>query len=877
MPTLEVITYGGGTALVEVFNAIGASMYGSGAHGLTPTFHSLLGIFTTMGAMWAAWHGITRRNMTEHVKWIMAYIFIFNVVLLPQARVVVIDRIQQALGERADQSSGVSVDHVPLSLAIIASVSSRVGDALTHLMEATFSLPDDARYSHTGMVMASRMLVALQDFRITDPVFATNIARYMKRCAFYDMLQGKYSLNRFMQSSHVLELLQAHASPARSLLVTDPTQHKDTIKTCREAFNGFTHQLQQQVDTTAQRLGRRLFPDATQSVLQTHFKAMLLGNVGYLTGLSEQASQLLVQNLLLHAIEDGIVSFNAGVDAQAAMTSFAFNKAQQQKRTLYKTMSQMAAYWLPLMNIVFQAILYGAFMIVIVLAFLPFGLQVIKYYVYSLAWLQIWAPLYAIFNMVITLYAKAHTSQLLSTQGLTLMTQSEVVQINDDISSLAGFMAMSIPFLSLGLVRGMASAFTSVAQLMNGSTQSMVSQSVNEAVTGNISLGNTQFANHSAHNVSANHFDTNASVSSGHFTHQLAGGGVVTMTPSGQRILNLQGGLSNMGSAVHLSQAIQAHATQQAEHSLQSAYDHAHQASTSLASAFRALDEVGHQQHVGNTQLHSGSLHHSQALTTAASDFYRHVDQFSKQNSISHELAYQAMTAGYVSLNLGVEGKAGAGLAFKGALEGGLKAEWQHLNTEHQRSILENAQQYVKEHQFSQTVEHARHAAQEWQRQAHSSAERTMARSIASSLDSATQEIKHSNASLHEAQSYQQLSQLTREQGVAIDTNAQQAFANWIVKQPIPGGNYGTMTYSQWEQLVQHSPADAQAYTARFVEESTQADINAWARSHHQGQDSTNTVLDAYQRHEHYVTDDNVGVSQQYATNQFALNAEKKG
>ena len=84
--------------------------------------------------------------------------------------------------------------------------------------------------------------------------------------------------------------------------------------------------------------------------------------------------------------------------------------------------------------------------------------------------------------------------------------------------------------------------FTQASNYMGGSIQNFAFAGAGEAVTGNLSLGNTQFSNHSAQNTSNLHWDSNPRVTSGILNYQLADAGTNSVSASGEMILNSQGG-----------------------------------------------------------------------------------------------------------------------------------------------------------------------------------------------------------------------------------------------------------------------------------------------------------------------------------------------
>jgi conjugal transfer mating pair stabilization protein TraG len=97
-------------------------------------------------------------------------------------------------------------------------------------------------------------------------------------------------------------------------------------------------------------------------------------------------------------------------------------KASLQQRASYEIAGEMARQALPVMKNVFEAIAYGAFVFIFPLIVLPNGYQTLATYLGILIWIQLWAPLYAILNLIMLLTAQAKGIAYAGTQGLTLST-----------------------------------------------------------------------------------------------------------------------------------------------------------------------------------------------------------------------------------------------------------------------------------------------------------------------------------------------------------------------------------------------------------------------------------------------------------------------
>src|SRR6185437_16218431 len=173
---------------------------------------------------------------------------------------------------------------------------------------------------------------------------------------------------------------------------------------------------------------------------------------------------------------------------------------------------------LSVLKVVVEILFYGLFPIVVVISIFPGGWVVIKKYLIALFWIQSWAPLYAILNMVMNVYGKSKSIAAVTTIGkgaFNIYALRGLSEANEWISSVAGYAMMSVPFLSYGIIHYGAGALSQLSTHFGSVTQSAASHAAEEATTGNYSMGNTHFDTHNRSNISGFKYDTNASVLTG--------------------------------------------------------------------------------------------------------------------------------------------------------------------------------------------------------------------------------------------------------------------------------------------------------------------------------------------------------------------------
>lgn len=819
MQTVPIYTNGGGAILQELFNAIAALAGGS-------TYLSLLNIALIVGLVWFLMLGIVqRRHARMTLKWFIGFFITFNILLLPKVSVQITDNV--------NPNQWSIVAGVPWGVAVPASMASNIGNALTQTFEALFSLPNNLDYSQTGMVMASSLVRAANNFQISGPTFQRNMANFVHQCVFYDVLLNRYSLQDLLTSNDIWQLVSSNASPASAFIYTAPDDESGQIVTCQAGVQSLEHDWQTEMQNAAALYGAQLYPSSEA----VNAKAELLSNLPvayqYLTGLSLSASQILQQSMIANAIRDGLSSFATQVNAPAALNNVAFTKAQAEKRAVYQTLGEQAAYWLPIMQVIFSALLYGLFLLVLPLMLLPIGGHVIRSYVLALLWVQLWAPLFSILNLCLTLYASygSHAAVLLATgqSAFSMMSEAPLNQVNQDMGLLAGYLCMSIPFLSYGILSyGIAPALSQMSQYIGGVAQSTAQNAAHEEVTGNYSLGDTSFDNHSTDNVNAYHWDNAATVNTGNITTSMGDGATLTKTASGQMVINSSGALSSLGSNIQLARSIHDTASEQADSAWNSAIANSRSAVFATSAGLREMLNYNHAISDSDNQAEQEALTHSSDANTSLSHVSNLVDRFAHENNLSRDQSEQLLSGYYASRDLtaklglpeAITSISGAGAALSG--EAGHKLEALAMSHVADHEMLQRAHSFDQQTGFSHTVDLARHAVEEQSFREGSEQNRQLANALDTHFEEANHFQQEAQTHLTQSEEFRQVATYAVEHSASIDTNANNEFVNWLAGQPSLDGT-GQMGVTEAETLINHHPELTENYAEQFVHAKTVA------------------------------------------------------
>ena len=164
-------------------------------------------------------------------------------------------------------------------------------------------------------------------------------------------------------------------------------------------------------------------------------------------GEAKSAVDLLKQQMMIHMLREAPAK-----KASQLGNSYAIAKATLQQRNSYQIAGLMAEESLVVMRAVFEALIYGSFVFVYILLFLPAGYKILGYYFQAICWIQLWAPLYAILNFIMTLYGHYQSRGILGDLGLTRANSAALIDLHTDITALAGWLSLSVPYISFMLI-----------------------------------------------------------------------------------------------------------------------------------------------------------------------------------------------------------------------------------------------------------------------------------------------------------------------------------------------------------------------------------------------------------------------------------------
>lgn len=659
-----IYTISGGAWFRDSLNAIAAFIS-------SDNWHSLVIIATTLAVVVTAFAYIKGRDIFTLLKWAVIYVFITGIFIGIKKPVQIIDSSRPM--------EVYQVDNVPLGIVLPFSLITGIGHALVVAYETVFHQPDALTYSKTGMLFGAELMGSSTDFISTNSEVAGIFSDYVQNCVIGDMmLNHKYTLDDLMNSSDPYSIIFSNPSPLRGIF-----DNSGNFQTCQVAAVQLQKAMSRDTTTGGKTWGyyvRKLMggrPDATLL-----FGTLMGDSYSYFYNGSQSASEIMKRNVTMSALRKGIMGSAARNGDSASLVNLSAESSYNKMRMSQATSANIATRTLPIMQTVLTGIMIGMFPVIIVMALISMlTVEILKGYVFTIAYLQSWPLLFAIMNNAMNFYLKTSTTGT----PVTLSNLSVIQQQYSDIGTTAGWLALSIPFLAYGIVKGLGSAVSQAGSYLGSAMQSAATQSSSQAVDGTWSFNNMQ-----TDNVQGFKWDTNSSFANGQMTSQAGSGALVTQTGSGETVYNTAPAMSKLPMDINFgktesstAQRLARESQVQAEssmagynHTVNSAYNQAKQFSQQSGNSSTVTSGADSTQGTTETraanQMLSAARSHAAKNNISESQAWNELESKSRQVQVS---AGARVSAGFDSGKSLVGGVAGlaTGVSIKGDVHGGVE------------------------------------------------------------------------------------------------------------------------------------------------------------------------------------------------------------
>lgn len=507
---VEYFTFpGNGEAVQAVFNGV-AMISSSTMMGGAMQAAALFGFLVTLAV------AVFKLDLRESFSYLFVVLFCWMGMMVPKTTVLITES-----GGYGYTGRQYTVGNVPVGLAYMGYFVSSFGQSITRKAEQVNHLPDDLNYSRTGMLFGTRLMENIREARIPDNQLIQDWALFMNQCSFFDLnLYHFYTVQDLAQSTDILATL-SNTNQALFTNVSQTTAEKNgrlkyngksTTMTCNEAAK----LLKERTEFYSKNYLPSYIADRVFAGLGTNSAG--INRVNALATLGNSSFQYLLDNSRFDTLKNieqaamievirqaGIINGQRNRNSAAVQQAFAQVQARNQYIAAQKTGSSMASWNLPLIRSAAEAILIGLFPFVMILAMLGgiMAFRLLSFYMMSMLWIQLWAPVASIINLIMTMNAKRLFSVEAANGVITPGTGDTLLMAAADAQAAAGAAMWLIPVIAGALAMGGRSLLNGMMG-MTTSAKTTGEAAGSQAGAGNYSAGNMSYNNSNANKHSLN-------------------------------------------------------------------------------------------------------------------------------------------------------------------------------------------------------------------------------------------------------------------------------------------------------------------------------------------------------------------------------------
>jgi conjugal transfer mating pair stabilization protein TraG len=404
---------------------------------------------------------------------------------------------------------------------------------------------------------------------------------------------------------------------------------------------------------------------------------------------------------------------------------------------------------------------------------------------------------------MVSMGARSKSMGMLSTsnpEGVTIVSSVGLMNLNADISAMAGYLAMSVPFIAIALVKGVGS-FVHMASHLGNVSQGAATQAAGDAVSGNYNFGNISEGNHQVANTNMLSQSHAASYRAGSFQF-VDGRTDMTTMGDGSQIVNI--GTSNLPVSINKAETDTAQFSEMATQNYQKSLNFSQSSAKSIGDSYRQMVDLSQNlaksESVNDGVTQGISAEQSSAIHQGA----QLVKRFADNNQISTDKAAQILG----SITAGV----GEGFFIKASLNG------QASVSASDQELLQKAKEFTKDQNFQQATREATQASATLSHTLSDEASRRMAEGVSGSFEKGIQQREDALKSYQEAESFTQQAMNTKANATSINALHNQQFIEWLAAQPSDNST-GHIGYRGAADIIARQPSEATAWGNKYLSE----------------------------------------------------------
>lgn len=421
---------------------------------------SLLKLVALFGSAFVFMNAITGKLGTEGIKSFTMYqifvVAVLSIVFSVSSTVYVkTDKYPLYYDNNTTITTGTAVANIPTVLAYSYSFFNSFGNGLTNLFQTAMSYSGNGNYSlaNGGYVSSLRDSIDILNHKFNDSSrsFGNDVEKFVADCILVPFSgkgdEGQKRIDELYNSINIKNTLDSWYGS--SIVVGNIPVNSYTA-----SVNGDIYEC----GTLWSKLSSNDLNTYKDSMSKV-FKNIDDRDVEVIT----KQTSLPKSNFEELAIQAGLI--NSFLSNSKLPTGIAY--AEGKTKAEYIQTNLASGYYmskmLPILQVVLRGLLYALFPLIVVLG-LIIGVKIFKDYAKALLWIEMWGVCASILNFFILKYSEnSFGGELTAYNSMQMLSDSAA------IAGVAGYLYVSVPMISWGLMSGSFTMLSGVANTMSQS------------------------------------------------------------------------------------------------------------------------------------------------------------------------------------------------------------------------------------------------------------------------------------------------------------------------------------------------------------------------------------------------------------------------
>lgn len=477
-----IYTWGYGDLMNNVLQGIKFMTLPSGGGG-TGNFYVIFKFFVGLSLIFVLISMIMSWGKADPFKLFKFYflsLLVFSLFFVAKTDVIIDDQQNPAYTS--------AIQDVPWIVAKSFSTVSILEKSISEVFEQFFLVPEELRYSNSGMLTAFGIIDTAGAHRIRDPQIFMDLNNYITDCVFTDILDGTLDVAT-LQTSDDVWVLMGNPHPIRTTMI------KGDPEACPTAYSMLNTDILNYINND----GIAMVGQFLGGYSQTQLSNLLGVSSQYFFNYNKTGQDFFMQSIAINHMMDTYNYWAAYNGVNSSALEYGGAKAAETAANKMAVSGMLASKYIPVIKGILTIIIAGFFPIVILLMVTPMVMKAIIGYMTILFWFVLWHAGDTLLHLVIVTKAAGYLNATSIFGGsYTLMNKGLINTAMADYVNMAGSMYWMIPTISM-LVAGGFSMY-SMVQLsggMGGNVQSEASGPGAEMATGSANMGNMSMNNKS--------------------------------------------------------------------------------------------------------------------------------------------------------------------------------------------------------------------------------------------------------------------------------------------------------------------------------------------------------------------------------------------